>query len=134
MGFGFWCAGWGKHMEQCSNKKYFSWRFCHTVKLTQSENLGPGTSLIEPDISENQDFSVFEILWRDYSLSLIYFLCVGCHKPLQQYSSEKYFAGWFWHTLKCNRGEILTLIRASRDPCQLIFFFLKFLILINSFG
>ena len=50
-------------MEQCSNKKYFSGRFYHTEKLTQSENLGPGTSLIEPEISENPDFSVFEVLW-----------------------------------------------------------------------
>ena len=64
-------------MEQCSNKKYFSGRFCHTVKLTQSENLGPGTSLIEPEISENRDFSVFVVLWRNNSLLLVGFLFVG---------------------------------------------------------
>ena len=58
----FVCVGWDKPMEQCSNKKYFSGRFCHTEKLTQSENLGPGTSLIESEISENPDCSVFGVL------------------------------------------------------------------------
>ena len=91
--FGFFGVGWGKPMEQCSNKKYFSGRFCHTEKLTQSENLGPGTSLIEPEISENLDFSVFEVLWRDYSRFLFCFLFVGWHNPLKQYSNEKYFSG-----------------------------------------
>ena len=36
--FGFSCVGWGKPKKQCSNKKYFSGRFCHTEKLAQSEN------------------------------------------------------------------------------------------------
>ena len=57
--FCFLCAGWAKPIEQCSNKKYFSGRFCLTEKLAQSENLGPGTSLIEPEIGESRDFSVF---------------------------------------------------------------------------
>ena len=48
-------------MEQFGNKKYFSERFCHSEKLAQSENLGPGTSIIEPEISSNRDFSVFEV-------------------------------------------------------------------------
>ena len=87
----FFCVGWGKPMEQCSTKKYFSGRFCHTEKLTQSENLDPGTSLIEPEISENPVFSVFEELWRDFSLFFFCFLFVGSHKPLKQYSNEKYF-------------------------------------------
>ena len=49
-------------MEQFGNKQYFSEGFYHNEKLAQSENLGPGTSMIEPDISENLDFSVFEVL------------------------------------------------------------------------
>ena len=55
-------------MEQFSNRKKFWWRFSHTSKSCQSENLCPRTSLIRLKFTEN---TIFQFL--RYILEIIRF-------------------------------------------------------------
>ena len=131
--FGVWffLCGMGKHMEQFGSGKYFSERFRHTQKLTQSEILAPGTSLIQSKIGENQDFSVFEVLWRDYSLfSFIFGLQDGTN-PWNSIVAKNIFLDDF-DIPKMRQSENFD----PQSPRNLIQadFFLKFQTFINSFG
>ena len=133
-GLGFWCAGWGKPMEQCSNKKIFFRTILSYPAYRKIDSKWKCWSWDKLERAWNQRKSRFFSFWgavvRLLAVFVLFFVC-RMAQAIEQYNNEKYFSGWFWHTEKCDRVKILAL-KSHENWYQQIFFsnfwFLKILL------